>query len=96
MDFCNPMTFHKARGPPPTRNIPSSSAEKPTQGKSKTKGEKRKGKKTPEEEYSEKKTVRKAWYEAHSPEGYTYYWNVDTNGKSSLMHLFFNILHYLS
>lgn len=49
------------------------------QGKSKGgKGNKGKGKKILEDERPTK-PVQKLWYEALSPEGYTYYWNVETN-----------------
>lgn len=52
------------------------------QGKSKGgKGNKGKGKKILEDERPTK-PVQKLWYEALSPEGYTYYWNVETNGES--------------
>lgn len=51
------------------------------QGKSKAGKGKGKGKKILEEERATK-PVQKLWYEALSPEGYTYYWNIETNGES--------------
>lgn len=50
------------------------------QGKSKAGKGKGKGKKILEEERPTK-PVQKLWYEALSPEGYTYYWNIETNGE---------------
>ena len=41
--------------------------------------------------------VRKLWCEAQSPEGYSYYWNIETNGKIYfLLHLNFFIPKYES
>ncbi|KAK2576977.1 hypothetical protein KPH14_011941 [Odynerus spinipes] len=56
----------------------SSSAENKTQGKNKTSKGKGKRKKAQEDD-GPRKAVRKLWYEALSPEGYTYYWNIETN-----------------
>lgn len=55
------------------------------QGKSKAGKGKGKGKKILEEERATK-PVQKLWYEALSPEGYTYYWNIETNGESISMY----------
>ncbi|CAL7934715.1 unnamed protein product [Xylocopa violacea] len=49
-----------------------------TQGKNKTGKGKGKGRKVVEDERPTK-PVRKLWYEALSPEGYTYYWHIETN-----------------
>ncbi|XP_020285303.1 WW domain-binding protein 4 isoform X2 [Pseudomyrmex gracilis] len=54
------------------------SGENRAPGKSKTNKTKGKGKKTQEDDRTTA-TVRKLWYEALSPEGYTYYWHVETN-----------------
>ncbi|KAK9305056.1 hypothetical protein QLX08_003753 [Tetragonisca angustula] len=48
------------------------------QGKSKIGKGKGKGKRIAEDERPTK-PVRKLWYEALSPEGYTYYWHIETN-----------------
>lgn len=56
-----------------------------SQGKSKTGKGKGKGKKIVEEERPAK-PVRKLWYEALSPEGYTYYWHIENNGKFIRLH----------
>lgn len=58
----------------------SGSGENKPQGKNKSNREKRKGKKGQEDDVK-KKSFQKIWYEARSPEGYTYYWHVETNGK---------------
>lgn len=50
------------------------------QGKNKIGKGKGKGKKIAEDERPTK-PVRKLWYEALSPEGYTYYWHIETNGE---------------
>ncbi|XP_076766089.1 uncharacterized protein LOC143432964 isoform X2 [Xylocopa sonorina] len=52
--------------------------ENKTQGKNKSGKGKGKGRKTFEDERPSK-PVRKLWYEAVSPEGYTYYWHIETN-----------------
>ncbi|KAI4500603.1 hypothetical protein M0802_004195 [Mischocyttarus mexicanus] len=52
--------------------------ENKTQGKNKACKGKGKRKRAPEDD-GRKKAVRKLWYEALSPEGYTYYWHVETN-----------------
>lgn len=59
------------------------------QGRSKAGKGKGKGRKIVDEERAAK-PVRKLWYEAVSPEGYTYYWHVETNGTffSSSCHPF--------
>ncbi|XP_011144712.1 WW domain-binding protein 4 isoform X1 [Harpegnathos saltator] len=49
-----------------------------TPGKSKASKTKGKGKKTHEDDRPSA-PVRKLWYEALSPEGYTYYWHIETN-----------------
>ncbi|XP_017757199.1 PREDICTED: WW domain-binding protein 4 isoform X2 [Eufriesea mexicana] len=56
----------------------SKSQGKKKKGKSKTGKGKGKGKKILEEERPAK-PVRKLWYEALSPEGYTYYWHIENN-----------------
>ncbi|XP_076175148.1 uncharacterized protein LOC143150608 isoform X2 [Ptiloglossa arizonensis] len=56
-------------------------AENKVPGKSKTSKGKGKGKRTHEDDRPAK-PVRKLWYEARSPEGYTYYWHIETNVSS--------------
>ncbi|XP_017893632.1 WW domain-binding protein 4 isoform X2 [Ceratina calcarata] len=53
-------------------------SENKAQGKGKAGKGKGKGKKITDEERATK-PVRKLWYEATSPEGYTYYWHIETN-----------------
>jgi len=59
-----------------------------TPGKSKAGKTKGKGKKTQEDDRSTA-PVRKLWYEARSPEGYTYYWHIETNGECTFVKLFY-------
>lgn len=59
----------------------SGAGENKPQGKGKSNREKRKGKKSQEDDGLKKKNFHKVWYEARSPEGYTYYWHIETNGK---------------
>ncbi|XP_034934670.1 WW domain-binding protein 4 [Chelonus insularis] len=84
VDFCDPTTFHRARVPHQVRSVHESSnkGENRTQGKGKPNKEKRKGKKSQEDDSLNKKTIQKLWYEARSPEGYTYYWHIETNETS--------------
>ncbi|XP_011300587.1 WW domain-binding protein 4 [Fopius arisanus] len=81
IDYCDPTTFHRARAQARTSNPSSSgnSSENKTQGKTKTSREKRKGKRESEGDKSNRHLVPKLWYEAHSPEGFTYYWHTETN-----------------
>ncbi|CAD6214766.1 GSCOCG00004206001-RA-CDS [Cotesia congregata] len=83
VDFCDPTTFHRARVPQQPKNMSSGSGsgENKPQGKNKSNREKRKGKKGQEDDVK-KKSFQKIWYEARSPEGYTYYWHVETNETS--------------
>ncbi|XP_008547948.1 WW domain-binding protein 4 [Microplitis demolitor] len=94
VDFCDPTTFHRARVPryPKNPNVVSGSSssggggsgagENKPQGKGKSNREKRKGKKSQEDDGLKKKNFHKVWYEARSPEGYTYYWHIETNETS--------------
>lgn len=41
-----------------------------------------------EENLEIKEGCKKIWYEAKSKEGHTYYWNIVTNGKESILHIF--------
>lgn len=74
-DPCDPTTLSKSTPPLPQVQ---QSGENRTPGKSKTNKAKGKGKKT-QEDGRLGAPVRKLWYEALSPEGYTYYWHVETN-----------------
>ncbi|KYM97371.1 WW domain-binding protein 4 [Cyphomyrmex costatus] len=75
MDPCDPTTLSKnALSLPRVQH----SGENRIPGKSKSGKAKGKGKKTQEDDRPTA-TVRKLWYEARSPEGYTYYWHIETN-----------------
>lgn len=84
-DPCDPTTLSKT-----TPSVPrvQHSGENRTPGKSKASKTKGKGKKTHEDDRPSA-PVRKLWYEALSPEGYTYYWHIETNGTYPLLNLFF-------
>ncbi|XP_070520265.1 WW domain-binding protein 4 isoform X2 [Cardiocondyla obscurior] len=75
IDPCDPTTL--SRSAPSFPRVQQHSGENRTPGKSKgkTKG---KGKKTQEDDRPIA-PARKLWYEARSPEGYTYYWHIETN-----------------
>lgn len=74
VDPCDPLsrpTVAPAKGQPPRENNKAQGKGKPSKGKGK-------GKK-PSEDDRPGKPARKLWYEALSPEGYTYYWHIETN-----------------
>ncbi|KYN18676.1 WW domain-binding protein 4 [Trachymyrmex cornetzi] len=77
VDPCDPVTLSKG-APSFPRVQQQHSGENRTPGKSKSGKAKGKGKKTQEDDRSTA-PVRKLWYEARSPEGYTYYWHIETN-----------------
>ncbi|XP_014482814.1 PREDICTED: WW domain-binding protein 4 isoform X2 [Dinoponera quadriceps] len=74
-DPCDPATLSKN-----TPSVPrvQQGGENRTPGKSKASKMKGKGKKSHEDDRPSA-PVRKLWYEALSPEGYTYYWHIETN-----------------
>ncbi|XP_076672763.1 uncharacterized protein LOC143371458 [Andrena cerasifolii] len=75
IDPCDPSL---SRGTPAQQfRVPQKSEHK-AQGKSKGSKGKGKGKK-PQEDDRPAKPVQKLWYEALSPEGYTYYWHIESN-----------------
>ncbi|XP_012531990.1 WW domain-binding protein 4 [Monomorium pharaonis] len=76
VDPCDPITLSKAA--PSFPRVQQHSGENRTPGKSKAGKTKGKGKKTQEDDRLTA-PVRKLWYEARSPEGYTYYWHIETN-----------------
>ncbi|XP_025992604.1 WW domain-binding protein 4 [Solenopsis invicta] len=76
VDPCDPTTLPK--GVPSFPRVQQHGGENRTQGKSKANKGKGKGKKTQEDDRPTA-AVRKLWYEARSPEGYTYYWHIETN-----------------
>ena len=86
IDYCDPYAHVNRKQqharPSPQGFVSTSSEENKTQGKSKGGKEKRKGKRTREEESPKKSYLQKLWCEANTPEGYTYYWHIHTNGKS--------------
>lgn len=84
-DPCDPATLSKSM--PLVRRV-QQSGENRTPGKSKASKTKGKGKKTHEDDRPNA-PVRKRWYEALSPEGYTYYWHTETNGTYLLLNLLF-------
>nr|XP_031845376.1 WW domain-binding protein 4 isoform X1 [Nomia melanderi] len=77
IDPCDPTLSRSSRGQCQQPRI-QPKAENKAQGKSKGGKGKGKGRK-PQEEDRPAKPVRKLWYEARSPEGYTYYWHIETN-----------------
>lgn len=74
VDPCDPMLSRSMAMQPRSQQ----GGENRAQGKSKTGKGKGKGKKT-HEDNRPSKPVQKLWYEALSPEGYTYYWHIETN-----------------
>ncbi|XP_071565087.1 uncharacterized protein [Temnothorax nylanderi] len=76
VDPCDPATLSK--GAPSFPRVQQHGGENRTPGKSKAGKAKGKGKKTQEDDRPTA-PVRKLWYEARSPEGYTYYWHIETN-----------------
>ncbi|XP_018356388.1 PREDICTED: WW domain-binding protein 4 isoform X3 [Trachymyrmex septentrionalis] len=77
VDPCDPATLSKG-APSFPRVQQQHNGESRTPGKSKSGKAKGKGKKTQEDDRPTA-PVRKLWYEARSPEGYTYYWHIETN-----------------
>ncbi|XP_011334134.1 WW domain-binding protein 4 [Ooceraea biroi] len=75
VDPCDPTTLSKSA---PSLPRVQQSSENRTPGKSKAGKTKGKGRKTQEDDRPAP-PVRKLWYEALSPEGYTYYWHIETN-----------------
>lgn len=78
IDPCDPTALTRLSHSRSQQSSRESSAENKTQGKNKTSKGKGKRKKAQEDD-GPRKAVRKVWYEALSPEGYTYYWHVETN-----------------
>lgn len=76
VDPCDPATLSK--GAPSFPRVQQHGGENRTPGKSKSGKVRGKGKKTQEDDRLTA-PVRKLWYEARSPEGYTYYWHIETN-----------------
>ncbi|XP_054003518.1 WW domain-binding protein 4 isoform X2 [Hylaeus anthracinus] len=75
IDPCDPtLSRNTVEHHPRTQHRPENKAP----GKSKTNKGKGKGKKAHEDDRPAK-PVQKLWYEARSPEGYTYYWHIETN-----------------
>lgn len=96
MDPCDPTL---SRGAPSFPRVQQQGGENRTPGRSKANKTKGKGKKTQEDDRPTA-PVRKLWYEALSPEGYTYYWHIETNGAyvplSNFFYLFARLpLEYL-
>lgn len=76
IDPCDPTP---RVGPPPhAKSHHHPPAENRSAGKGKSGKGKGKGKKV-QEDNRRSQPVRKVWYEALSPEGYTYYWHIETN-----------------
>lgn len=78
IDPCDPMALTRLSHSRSQQSARESSAENKTQGKNKNSKGKGKRKKAQEDD-GRRKPVRKVWYEALSPEGYTYYWHIETN-----------------
>lgn len=85
VDPCDPATLSK--GAPLFPRVQQHGGER-TPGKSKAGKAKGKGKKTQEDDRPTA-PVRKLWYEARSPEGYTYYWHIETNGAYLCRNFFY-------
>ncbi|XP_050450584.1 WW domain-binding protein 4 [Cataglyphis hispanica] len=73
VDPCDPILSKTAPSFPRVQG-----SENRTPGKSKANKTKGKGRKAQEDDRPTA-PVRKLWYEALSPEGYTYYWHIETN-----------------
>lgn len=89
VDPCDPATLSK--GAPSFPRVQQHGGERQgnrTPGKGKAGKAKGKGKRTQEDDRSTA-SVRKLWYEARSPEGYTYYWHIETNGTCIFVEGFF-------
>lgn len=75
VDPCDPTLSKSA---PLFPRVQQQGGENRTPGRSKANKTKGKGKKTLEDDRPTA-PVKKLWYEARSPEGYTYYWHIETN-----------------
>ncbi|XP_066598152.1 WW domain-binding protein 4 isoform X2 [Prorops nasuta] len=76
-DPCDPMAPPRELQPPRVHQV--NAGESKGQAKSGKVGKgKGKGKKNQEEDRPSM-PIRKLWYQARSPEGYTYYWHIETN-----------------
>lgn len=85
VDPCDPTL---SKGAPSFPRVQQHGGENKTPGKSKAGKAKGKGKKTQEDDRLTA-PVRKLWYEARSPEGYTYYWHIETNGAYTFVESFY-------
>lgn len=88
VDPCDPTLSKSA---PSFPRVQQQGGENRTPGKSKANKTKGKGRKAQEDDRPTA-PVRKLWYEAFSPEGYTYYWHIETNGAYTFVKLFFSQL----
>ncbi|CAL1688998.1 unnamed protein product [Lasius platythorax] len=75
VDPCDPTL---SKSVPSFPRVQQQGGENRTPGRSKANKTKGKGRKTQEDDRPTA-PVRKLWYEALSPEGYTYYWHIETN-----------------
>ncbi|XP_011253882.1 WW domain-binding protein 4 [Camponotus floridanus] len=75
VDPCDPTLSKSA---PSLPRVQQQGGENRTPGRSKANKTKGKGRKAQEDDRPTA-PVRKLWYEALSPEGYTYYWHIETN-----------------
>lgn len=76
VDPCDPTL---SKNVPSFPRVQQQGGENRTPGRSKANKTKGKGRKAQEDDRPTA-PVRKLWYEALSPEGYTYYWHIETNG----------------
>ncbi|CAK9821143.1 WW domain-binding protein 4 [Anthophora plagiata] len=78
IDPCDPILLRNVATTTTQQNRPQQKGETKSQGKSKVGKGKGKGKKILDDDRPAK-PFRKLWYEALSPEGYTYYWHIESN-----------------
>lgn len=81
IDPCDPSPHFSAPYSDPRQ--PSGGKGKPGKGKGKSKKGQQQNNEKREHVKKERKgsSIQKVWYEARTPEGYTYYWNTQTNGN---------------
>ncbi|XP_046738017.1 WW domain-binding protein 4 isoform X3 [Diprion similis] len=80
IDPCDPSSSSQPRSSSHKAGLPGASGDSKAQGKAKIKG--KRGKKGSEDDATKVRSqvfAQKLWYEAVSPEGYTYYWHIQTN-----------------
>ncbi|XP_015516855.1 WW domain-binding protein 4 isoform X1 [Neodiprion lecontei] len=80
VDPCDPSSSSQPRSSSHKSGLPGASGDVKIQGKAKIKGKRvKKGSEDDAAKVRSQLFAQKLWYEAVSPEGYTYYWHIQTN-----------------